>query len=107
MLCWSGSPSGSGWVLLGVGASWSKRISAVPLAGEGKQESAREKKTHPSSKCLQRFSGSCFFVLQFEHSCFPIPFSDSSPRLRQTAYLTSRSTIFLVVFAFLWKTGLV
>lgn len=43
--------------------------------------------THPSSKCLHRFSGSCFFALHAEHS--------------------SRRTIFLVVLAFLWKTGLV
>ena len=43
--------------------------------------------TYPSSKCLQRFRGSCFFCLHTLHS--------------------NRRTIFLVVLAFLWKTGLV
>jgi hypothetical protein len=43
--------------------------------------------TNPSSKCLHRLIGSCDFCLHTLHS--------------------SRSTIFLVVFAFLWNTGLV
>ena len=42
---------------------------------------------YPSSKCLHRLSASWAFVLQAVHS--------------------NLSTIFLVVFAFLWKTGLV
>lgn len=44
-------------------------------------------KTYPNSKCLQRFRASCFLVLQAVHS--------------------RRRTTFLVVLAFLWKTGLV
>lgn len=43
--------------------------------------------TYPSSKCLQRFRASCILVLQDTHS--------------------RRNTTFLVVLAFLWKTGLV
>lgn len=43
--------------------------------------------TYPSSKCLQRFSDSCSLVLHLTHS--------------------NRNTTFLVVLAFLWKTGLV
>merc|ERR1719389_961763 len=41
----------------------------------------------PSSKCFVRLMGFMRFALHFEHSNF--------------------STIFLVVFAFLWNTGLV
>ena len=69
----------------------------------------RWRETYPSSKCLQRLSGSCFFVLQDEHSC-PTRYLATPPphpSLRQRDYLTSRRTIFLVVFAFLWKTGFV
>jgi hypothetical protein len=43
--------------------------------------------TYPSSKCLQRLSDSCALVLHCVHS--------------------SLSTTFLVVLAFLWKTGFV
>jgi len=43
--------------------------------------------TYPSSKCLQRLRASCALVLHDVHS--------------------SLRTTFLVVFAFLWKTGLV
>ena len=49
--------------------------------------SHKQKGTHPSSKCLQRFNASWALVLQAVHS--------------------SRSTTFFVVLAFLWKTGLV
>lgn len=49
--------------------------------------SIRTWSTHPSSKCLHRFSASCAFVLHTVHS--------------------SLSTTFFVVFAFLWKTGFV
>ena len=44
-------------------------------------------KTYPNSKCLQRFNESCAFVLHCVHS--------------------NLNTTFLVVLAFLWKTGLV
>jgi hypothetical protein len=43
--------------------------------------------TYPSSKCLHRFSDNCDLVLHLTHS--------------------KRSTTFLVVLAFLWKTGFV
>jgi len=43
--------------------------------------------TYPSSKCLHRFSDNWDLVLHLMHS--------------------KRSTTFLVVLAFLWKTGLV
>lgn len=43
--------------------------------------------TYPSSKCLHRFSANCVLVLHATHS--------------------NRSTIFLVVLAFLWNTGFV
>jgi hypothetical protein len=42
---------------------------------------------YPNSKCLQRFNANCALVLQLVHS--------------------SLNTTFLVVLAFLWKTGLV
>lgn len=46
-----------------------------------------ESKNDGNTYCLQRFKGSCILYLHAVHS--------------------SRSTTFFVVFAFLWKTGLV
>jgi len=60
-------------------------VTAVGLSAD--RSSVVGRRPYPNSKCLQRFNDNCALVLQLVHS--------------------SLNTTFLVVLAFLWKTGLV
>lgn len=40
----------------------------IEAAGALGERSKSVRRTYPSSKCLQRLSGSCFFALHAEHS---------------------------------------